>query len=93
MLSNVLGRIVDIDYLLGVAEKKFVHGHKTMELMNKARNDEERFTVAVVVLMEVEEPLRFFGMSDPEVSVVRNYHEIVEDFLDQQQGQSVLRAG
>ena len=82
MFSKIISNNIDVSFLLDIAKKKFVLGHNTMELMDEAQSDEQRFVVALVVLMEVEEPLRFCGMSEPEVSYIQKYHRLVQTFLN-----------
>jgi hypothetical protein len=60
-----------------------------MELMDEAQSDEQRFVVALVVLMEVEESLRFCGMSEPEVSYIKKYHRLVQTFLARLRGEQL----
>ncbi len=86
MYCETVGATIDIPFLLDVANKKFNQGYKTMELMSGALSDQERFAVAVVVLLEVEEALRFGGMTEQEVRFIRKYHQLVQAFLDRTRG-------
>jgi len=89
MFTNVTTHNIDVSFLLDVAKKKFVLGHKTMELMAEARSEEQRFAVALVVLMEVEESLRFCGMSEQEVGFIQKYHRSIQTFLDRLRGEQL----
>ena len=67
--------------MLDIADRRFLRGHTTIELMIQAKTKDERYMVAVVSLLEVSEANRYSGMSEWEIEMVKRYHRIVKEYL------------
>ena len=54
----------DIRELLPIVRKKFVDGFSTVELLTKAQNDEEKYKVAIVALLGLDDETVMHMLSD-----------------------------
>ena len=73
-----------IPFLFEAAEKKFYQGYNTMDLMVLAKSEAERFMISIVSLLEVDEAQRYIGMCDQEIAIIKKYHRLVSNFLNEQ---------
>lgn len=67
--------------VLQIAEKKFVQGWTTMELMALAGSDAEKRRVAMVALLELDEPERYLHTRPADREEVRRCHKLIRKYL------------
>ena len=80
-MNRYMFQRVQETHLLDIADRRFLRGHTTIELMIQAKTKDERYMVAVVSLLEVSEANRYSGMSEWEIEMVKRYHRIVKKYL------------
>ena len=73
-----------IPFLFEAAEKKFNQGYNTMDLMALAKSETERFMISIVSLLEVDEAQRYGGLCDQEIAIIKKYHRLLGEFLNEQ---------